>query len=261
MSVFEENIMKGYTDNSTTFDSWCDKASSILGNITQCGIFEFDNTGHGFFLANRPEYGEEYLQEKGYLFDKDIYFSKQFTHKFDFDNNNNSNGEFVFELSCPLIDIEYGFSYREAIDHNTIRYYSFHSDNPDLCNNLINNLNIFNKFLDAFKKDNINLINKAKNNKVNFAELKEDYFVEKRHIGKTDREKINTFLQDMGLIARDQEITEREWHCIILHKRGYSASKTAEALGISRRTVETHFDHIKKKLNVSSKYELIDYLN
>jgi DNA-binding CsgD family transcriptional regulator len=260
MSGFDETLMNGYTENTKMFDEWCKRASNILGNITQCGIFEFDSSGHGFFLANRPEYGEEYLDQKGYLFDKDIYYSKQFTHQFDFQQEN-LHGEFVFELSCPLLDIEYGFSYREAFDQDTIRYYSFHSDDSQLCNNLINNLSLFTKFLQMFKEDNSALINKAKDNKVNFAELKEDYFVEKRHIGKTDREKINTFLQDMGLISKDQGITAREWYCIILHKRGYSASRTGEILGISRRTVETHFDNIKRKLNVASKYELIDYLN
>ncbi len=260
MSVFEENLMKGYTEHTKSFDYWCQKASTILGNITQCGIFEFDSLGHGFFLANRPDYGEDYLDKKGYLLDKDIYYSKQFTHRFKFEHGNR-NGEFVFELSCPLIDIEYGFSYREAVDKETIRYYSFHSDNSEICNNLINNLEVFNKFLDCFRKENTGIIKKAREDKVNFAEIKEDYFVEKREIGRTDRQKINYFLQDMGLIEKGKEITYREWQCLILHKRGYSAEKTGDTLGISRRTVETHFDNIKKKLNVDSKSELIEYLN
>jgi DNA-binding CsgD family transcriptional regulator len=68
-------------------------------------------------------------------------------------------------------------------------------------------------------------------------------------------------LRITGALDKDKTLTEREFQCLELYGLGKSAEKTGEILNISRRTVETHFNNIKTKLNVSSKSELTTVLS
>ena len=73
-SFGKDLFIRSYTKHNKFFDKWCEKASPVLGNITQCGICEFDSSGHGFLLFNRPDYGEPYVDKKRYLFEKDFHY-------------------------------------------------------------------------------------------------------------------------------------------------------------------------------------------
>ena len=53
-------------------------------------------------------------------------------------------------------------------------------------------------------------------------------------------------------------LSKREVECFQLTVRGNTAKQIAATLGISHRTVETHLDNLKVKLNVPSKGALID---
>lgn len=53
------------------------------------------------------------------------------------------------------------------------------------------------------------------------------------------------------------KLTARENECLFLLIRGKSAKAMAQFLDISPRTVEVHIDHIKEKMNVSSRSEII----
>lgn len=65
----------------------------------------------------------------------------------------------------------------------------------------------------------------------------------------------------MNILDNTQTITNREWQCLKLYTQLKSASKTGEILGISRRTIETHFDNLKKKMQISSKSGLIGLIS
>lgn len=54
------------------------------------------------------------------------------------------------------------------------------------------------------------------------------------------------------------ELSEREISCLSALFKGLTAKETAEHLGISPKTVETHIANIKKKTGVNSKKELIE---
>lgn len=53
------------------------------------------------------------------------------------------------------------------------------------------------------------------------------------------------------------QLTPRESECLFLLVRGKSAKEIAKFLLISHRTVEEHVEHIKQKMNVSTRFELI----
>ena len=77
---FEQDLLHGYEKYTKTFEKWCEKSSSMLGNVTQCGILECDDSGHAFIAANNPGIGESYLFNNGYKFDSHLSFNKNPKH-------------------------------------------------------------------------------------------------------------------------------------------------------------------------------------
>ena len=49
--TFDEQYMHGYTEHEKHFNKMAEMASSVMGNITQCGLFEVDSTGHSLIAA------------------------------------------------------------------------------------------------------------------------------------------------------------------------------------------------------------------
>lgn len=60
--------------------------------------------------------------------------------------------------------------------------------------------------------------------------------------------------------GQDVPISHREKECLFYLSRGYSAKKTALAMGISPRTVETFIHRVKIKLGCHYKMDIIEYV-
>ena len=58
---------------------------------------------------------------------------------------------------------------------------------------------------------------------------------------------------------KKNDLTPRELECLFYFVRGMTATKIANVLHISKRTVETHLSHIKTKLGCINKSDLIEY--
>ena len=56
-----------------------------------------------------------------------------------------------------------------------------------------------------------------------------------------------------------QALSRREREVLQLFAEGFSTTQIAEALHISRKTVETHKSHIMKKLNITNLVDLVKY--
>ena len=257
MSNFDDELFKGYTSHTKNFDQWCQKAYPVLGKITQCTICEYDDSGHGFILGNREDYAEEFISKKGYLFDKDICYSAKFSHNLSITNDGNEKGLFDLETPYPALDVSYVINYRERVNKNTVRSHGFSSDSRSIHNAFANNIDVFKQFLKHFIRENTEIVDNYRSNKVNFAEIKEDYFIKDEIEPVSDRERTNQFLAYTGIIKKGEKITEKEWQCLQLYKRGYTATKSSAILGISPRTIEFHFESLKKKLGAKLKPDLI----
>jgi DNA-binding CsgD family transcriptional regulator len=61
-----------------------------------------------------------------------------------------------------------------------------------------------------------------------------------------------------NLDSSKHPLTKREFDCLKLVIRGYSAKKSGEILGISQRTIEEYIGNIKRKFGATTKAELID---
>ena len=258
----EQDFLHGYEKYSKHFDKWCEKASTILRKVTQCGIVETDNDGNALIAINRPDFGELYIDKKSYLADEHLTYSMKaiegFKTQYSFDGvqflQNHEEA-----LYGKKFDLWHGFTYTEMID-NAQRQYYFGSDTPLIYDNLINNVNLVRKLIKNFKDDNKQIINYFRDRKFNISEVKEDYFNDININYKSDAEIFTANLHVLELLDKDKRITDRELQCIQLYSRGMSANKSGKMLGISRRTVETHFNNVKQKVKIDFKSELNEVL-
>lgn len=70
--------------------------------------------------------------------------------------------------------------------------------------------------------------------------------------------KTNERSYTVGKNIHKNKLSERELDCIFYLLRGYTMKEIAKSLAISPRTVETHLETIKVKLNCSSRSQIIE---
>ncbi|NQY42024.1 MAG: hypothetical protein HRT87_01600 [Legionellales bacterium] len=263
---FEIDYMSGCQKFEKHFNGLCMQASSILGNVTQIGIFEFDKDGYGTVVANRQDFVEVYLDKKTYKENTTFVFSEQKHDSIDLYESNpftkrlHSN---EFALYGKVFDIGHGFHYVERInDGQAYRKYIFGSDSIEIYNKLVNDVPLVKKFIKHIKNSSESILDYCKGNKFNFSDHFPDYFKEsKKQIEDERRKKLIMFLKNTGKLDKYKNISKRELQCFELYNQGKSARETGEILGISNRTVETHFENLKNKLKAESKADLMEYLD
>ena len=62
-----------------------------------------------------------------------------------------------------------------------------------------------------------------------------------------------------GLDSDPIELTPREFELVDFARAGLSNAETAERVGLSKRTVESHMYHAMQKLGVSDRRELLSW--
>ena len=257
----EQDFLHGYKKHSKHFDKWCEKASVILGNATQCGIVETNDEGDALIAINRPDFGELYINKQSYLIDEHLTYSKNAIEGFKMQCSFDGVIYMQKNEKTPYgqnLDLWHGFTYTEKFDEHTRRQYYFGSDTPIIYDNLVNNLNLVRKLINQFKKDNEQIINYFRERKFNISEIKPDYFNDEKISLKTEAENLTDVLHALNALDSNQKITTRELQCIQLYLKRHTAEQTGKFLGISRRTVETHFNNLKKKFGINSKSKILN---
>jgi DNA-binding CsgD family transcriptional regulator len=138
----------------------------------------------------------------------------------------------------------------------------FGSDNSSSIAFYMNNIDMLEKFCLYFKSKAINLIDRAFKQRLLLPEWRD--FLSQQIASKQEQDSLDsslnltslTFVIDGERIA----LTERESECLKPYLKGQSSKVIANQLKISARTVETHIDHIKTKLNCKSKSDLYDFM-
>ncbi|NQY43622.1 MAG: hypothetical protein HRT87_09795 [Legionellales bacterium] len=256
MNRFEEDFIRGYSQkNIEFFKRWCVKAYNVLGDVSQAGFVQVDNQGRSIIGANRPDIGYNCLDHEIWKKHNIFSFIKNFRgHKFIVDSNN----YYYDKKSNKYMLQAFAFMCRLYINENVQRTVWFASDNPGIHTALVNNIGYVEKIVQEFNKDINTIINRCKEDEMKMIQYKSNYFLEKDVFDITSLSKVNDILQDNYILSADKQITEREWECLTLYLQGKSARETGSILNISRRTVEKYFDILKKKLNVTSKEEILD---
>jgi len=114
--------------------------------------------------------------------------------------------------------------------------------------NLLPKLEVMRKFAKYFKQEAKHLIGSMMSEGYNLKTLKGDLFSEDDPY---DPLSVSNY-ESANFFKAISQLTPREQQCFELFQQGKSAQLTAAMLGISRRTVEHHFEHIKQKLKSHS---------
>lgn len=126
------------------------------------------------------------------------------------------------------------------------------SNSPKVYERLINELPLINRFIEYFKQKNLSIFEIVREHSVDL----------KRTLGITfkkpqkNKDFTETMLREMGydippFTKREQELLEYVAH-------GFPASYISDELALSVRTIETHLNSFKNKLNCTTKSELIE---
>jgi DNA-binding CsgD family transcriptional regulator len=258
MNSFTEELMHGYTQYSENFDKWCEKATPVLGSIRQCGIIELDRSGNALIAANRPDIGEQNIENRWFDHEDNWAFIENnkneiTTHTTQFGHE--SSPIYTENFKCSW------FCHRELINQDTQQVCFFASDSPAIYETIIQNIALVKKLVKFFKSENQSILNYYRDRKFNLACESTNYFVKNNQNIFTERDKLNYLLQTVGVLQKGVTISKREWQCIKMFEHGKSALETGEILKISRRTVETHWASIKEKLKVNKKSQILDIIN
>ena len=119
---------------------------------------------------------------------------------------------------------------------------------------MLSHLDLLENFFSYFKKRSARLIKKAEENRLI---IPDKYTLNTSDLvprTKFDREDFLSVLQERPAFS------SREKQCIQLLLSGYNFKMIANKLDISYRTIETHFEHIKRKTKCHTRAELIYYL-
>jgi DNA-binding CsgD family transcriptional regulator len=119
---------------------------------------------------------------------------------------------------------------------------------------LLTNLELIHKFNKYFLHETEADIQRMMAQDFNLKKNKGNLFTEddKNNPLFRSNQNVNSFFQSIS------RLTPREEECLQLFQQGYSAQASAAILGISRRTVEHHINHIKEKYKCYSKWELLN---
>lgn len=138
----------------------------------------------------------------------------------------------------------------------------------DPVNFYLRNLNLLESFNLFFQEKAESLITQASSNRIYIPQSFEKSFAIKEmpfsdnHSLKGLHNKFKHFKKDSSCALYDSmnmQLTNQEIKCLDLIVRGKTSKMIGKILNISYRTVETHMQNIKRKLNVQSKAELIDF--
>ncbi len=142
--------------------------------------------------------------------------------------------------------------------HDGVEVFGFTSPTPDdsHVSFLISEMPLLRTFIEKFKADHPLLLTALKDNQLNLANLIGPTFNEPTLILPPDFKKKQALLQNLGM-STEAPLSPIEISVMKLFVKGYSAGKIAPQIYLSRRTVEHHMERIKRKLDCSSKTELI----
>ena len=257
MKIFDEKFMKGYLDNQLFFKSWCDRAYIALGKITQTGFIEVHRSGELFICGNRPEVGEDAIENEVWLH-QDIW---SFVDGFYGRHITLSSNSYYHDLGAYTSKIpHFWFTVRDRVNNDMQRITFFAAESPEIHGAYARNYFMVIKLIDKFISELNDISKTAREHMVDMSSVKPDFLIDIKSYNPRDIDKLNEVLKKRNKLITGERVTEREWKCLDLFCQGKSVKETAIDLEISSRTVETYFGRLKDKLNVTTKSEILEVI-
>lgn len=198
-----------------------------------------DDTNNVTYLCSNPKWLEHYLK-KSYpkigAFEQNVRLSQ---HNYILWNGLDRNDPILID-SKEMLGVEYGITIikKEQDGYGFFNIGKKTSD-PSIINTFVNRLDLYENFILAFQENINEIINNAKRLKLSANPAST--------VDKSKR---------LGHQFGNLYLTERELQCVNYLSLGKTAEEIAIILNISKRTVETHIQHIKKKLDCYNQFRL-----
>ncbi len=151
----------------------------------------------------------------------------------------------------------YGFNIQEAYDHYyEVFIFNTSHEHPEMINFYVNQLTYLKQIVQMIKTyvlDDMSIqerslysLNHSVMETLKALEIRQDF-----------HEKLSRIDLNRMIVNRKARLSKREVECLYWACLGKTADEIASILSISRRTVETHFNNLKFKLDCVNKCQLI----
>lgn len=216
--------------------------------------------GRFTYLTNRPECTEYYASEQ--IYRNDPYFRHPDHYKTGFwwlENSGScdfqecvSKVNHKFNMHSPLVLIEKGLDFAEM--------FCFSGRSDEAMHTLhLKHSQLLKTYTAYFKNELNSLIYQMGRERFSLIDLQGETFYTDFEDSSIKTEAIHVFLIALGKkaeVERASSLSPRERECLRLLIHGNSAKDSALELNLSHRTIEFYIEHVKNKLNCSSKREL-----
>ena len=255
---FQENIIKSSSKNFNKIIKFCEPLKTHLGidyffyyKLTKDGYFSIITNNlkfNEFFFGNDYHLYWPYVRDYKFL-NKEIKFFSHLKNQIIDTVLNIAVEKFELNLIMQITDknpkMVEGFCFGSSNDNKLM---------TDVC---LNEMNLLHLFAKQFKNNFSYEICEMDNYQVNMKEELGSTFSTNLLIMPDQFSSRNAFLTKMGFES-NENLSCRELEVLEYLLKGFTAGETANQLFLSKRTVESHIENIKNKLNCFSKIELIE---
>ncbi len=168
---------------------------------------------------------------------------------------------FIFKIGYPLYLIERFDNYFDLFIFGTT------SDNPKIINFYFNNIDVLENFTFYFKDKASKLIEKSHRNRLIIPKHMQPTFGSLIAATKEDDEKQKLLKQitarhyKFNLHREEISFTKREIDSLKFLAYGQTVKEIAKSMNVSPRTIETHLNNVKLKLNCNKKSEILKLIS
>jgi len=217
------------------------------------------NDGSEIRLTNQPAWIEHYYNNKLYLNSGFERHPSQLQPGYAIWSHLTHHQDVL--SAAREFNIDHGFSIiNKTPDGCEFYFIGTTTDQHHVTNLLLNNLDFLNRFTFYFKEQAANLIKKVNVHKLIIPNKFKQVVSEEKGLAFKNSLELPSLEVKKYFLDNNVTLSSRELACAKLLMEGKSAKLIAQALSLSPRTIETHLNRLKAKLNCQSKPSLISKL-
>lgn len=252
MSNFKDLVQQCMIKPASALKRICAPLQDKL-NISIFGYCSIDREGRYCNISNSPASLEFFYENRlyfsqWYIRDPHLFQSGYTVVPATYDDHYQDITRNTYEIDRMLLILK---KTGDCMEHF---FFTCKNYNESDCFHLLDQLHLLNQFAGYFKREAAALIDQALVEGYNVREVLGDLFFETSPTVAL----LSEDLRAKEFLKTISPLTHRELQCLELFKAGHSAQATAALLHLSQRTIEHHFENMKNKLGVSSKWELLE---
>lgn len=225
---------------------------------------QVDIRGKYTVLVDRPDWAEHYVDEKFYLDDPYLRHPKLFKSGFYHYETFGAEDpvQRILKDGKQIFNLDEGLFLIQKKQDASVEFFGFcgNKANCNLSQLARNHAGLLKAYASYFKAELSSPLLQMEEEASSLLELKgRHYHASIPKQADIDAEAIFAFLKSIGKekeVEKIGRLSQRERQCMQLLLKGQSAKEMGLKLQLSRRTIESYFEHIKDKLSCTTKQEL-----